>query len=192
MSSVDLWIIEKNGRGNFSDTKKIYTKILNKYTKINSHSITYNTYGKPMIYANHSLFFNISHTSGLLLVAVTHECEIGIDVELKSRKISRPLLLAKKFFHTNEIAMLQSGNKFLRDFISLWVIKEAYVKMNGYGINYGLNNFYVDHQHNLIYDSIKNNYIDYHLIEMPKYCFSIVPKFNKINFHHLDYDKLIK
>lgn len=182
MNSVDLWLIKKNRLSDFSDTKKIYTKILDKYIQINPNSITYNEYGKPMISHDHGLFFNISHTSDLLLVAVTHECQIGIDVELKSRKIIQPLLLAKKFFHPNEITMLQTSNKFLRDFISLWVIKEAYVKMKGHGINYGLDKFYVDKKSNLIFDLKLNDQNNYNLFDINnKYICSIVPKFSIVN-----------
>jgi len=78
---------------------------------------------------------NLSHTKGLVVVALTLDHDIGIDVESLNRKADA-LALAKRFFSADEHQMLAQSEPSRRmgDFLSLWTLKEAVVKANGKGV----------------------------------------------------------
>ena len=80
--------------------------------------------------------FNISHTKEWVAVAVA-DTPIGIDIEML--RVYKPEV-AKRFFHKDEYAFLESLPNDLRNvsFTRLWTLKESYVKCTGSGI---ANNF---------------------------------------------------
>ena len=81
------------------------------------------------------LSFNLSHSRGRALIAVTLEREVGIDLERLRRDL--PIdRLASRFFSPREIAALRSTPEELRPaaFFACWTRKEAFVKATGAGI----------------------------------------------------------
>lgn len=94
--------------------------------------------GKPRIDADWNtmpLSFNLSHSRGRALVAVTLEREVGVDLERLRRDL--PIdRLASRFFSPREIAALRSTPEELRPaaFFACWTRKEAFVKATGAGI----------------------------------------------------------
>jgi 4'-phosphopantetheinyl transferase len=100
-----------------------------------------NLQGKPAL-ADPSflpLQFNVSHTSGMALLAVTAEHAVGIDVEKIDRAISDHDIAAR-YFSPREAAYLASLSPDLRtkEFFTYWTCKEAYLKMRGIGLAGGL------------------------------------------------------
>jgi 4'-phosphopantetheinyl transferase len=106
---------------------------------------TKNSYGKPSI-SNRGLTiplrFNLSHTDELIVMAVTVEQEIGVDVECHSRR-GNLLDIASSFFspsevkHLFELPLEQQKNRFF----DLWTLKEAYIKACGMGLSIPLDQF---------------------------------------------------
>ena len=94
--------------------------------------------GKPRLDAAWNampLTFNLSHSRGRALVAVTVDREVGVDLERLRRDL--PIdRLAARFFSPREIAALRSTPEVLRPaaFFSCWTRKEAFVKATGAGI----------------------------------------------------------
>jgi phosphopantetheinyl transferase len=118
-----------------------------------------------------------------MVVAITTECEIGIDLELKKRNIINPLLIANRFFHKLEAKELNNSEDLLGTFMQIWVIKEAFVKMKGKGISYGFNVFHVDIKRSMILDY--NEAYSYNIIEIESLAIcALVPHFNKINIRY--------
>jgi 4'-phosphopantetheinyl transferase len=77
--------------------------------------------------------FSISHLDPLVLVAVSADLEVGIDVECIDQDIS-PDVVAE-FSHLDEhhsVGGLPRPRE-IREFIRLWTLKEAYTKMVGTG-----------------------------------------------------------
>lgn len=104
--------------------------------KISSFPFAYTKEGKPYIPMQPNFCFNISHTKEWVAVAVA-DVQLGIDIEmLRSYKPE----VAKRFFHKDEYAFLESLPNHLRNvsFTRLWTLKESYVKCTGTGI---ANNF---------------------------------------------------
>lgn len=104
-----------------------------------------NDYGKPSI-SNSSLSiplcFNISHTDGLVVMAVTLDQEIGVDVEYLPR-LGKMLEIASSFFSPIEMKQLLDlpPEKQEHRFFDLWTLKEAYIKACGMGLSIPLDHF---------------------------------------------------
>jgi 4'-phosphopantetheinyl transferase len=102
-------------------------------------------YGKPAI-ARPAGFrparFNLSHTDGLIVCAVSRAGEIGIDVEETSREVDI-VQISRHFFSADEQGHLStlSAKERKSRFFELWVLKEAYLKGRGMGLSKSLNEF---------------------------------------------------
>jgi 4'-phosphopantetheinyl transferase len=104
-----------------------------------------NDYGKPSISNSDlsvPLTFNLSHTEKLIVMAVTLDQEVGVDVEYLPR-MSNMLSIANSFFSQAEVTQLfdlppdkQNNRAF-----DLWTLKEAYIKACGKGLSIPLNQF---------------------------------------------------
>ena len=96
-------------------------------------------HGKPYL-KGVPLWFNLSHSKDVAYLAVSSFAEVGLDIETIHTR-SNYLQLAKRFFHKNEIKVLEEmdTNSGERLFLKLWTIKEALVKESGVGIGNKLN-----------------------------------------------------
>lgn len=94
--------------------------------------------GKPVLDGGpdtQCLHFNLSHSDGLALVAVTHEMPVGIDAEWV-RPIPDAGQVAARFFSPRENVVLNTvpEGQMLDAFFRCWTRKEAYLKATGEGI----------------------------------------------------------
>ena len=103
--------------------------------------------GKPEIVREPGmppLRFNLSHTHGLVAVAMTHAHDLGIDVE--SIDAGRAGLdFAERVFAPAEIAALRAvpPEAFAETFYAIWTLKEACIKALGGGLSVPLDAFAV-------------------------------------------------
>ena len=102
----------------------------------------YASQGKPMLAGATDLRFNLTHSHGLALLAVTRGREIGVDVERIRDDIDREPL-AERFFSPVEVAALRSLPVALRReaFYRCWTRKEAFIKAIGKGLSLPLDRF---------------------------------------------------
>ena len=99
--------------------------------------------GKPFVSGPRAgLYFNVTHTPGLIACAVAAVPEIGLDAELVSREVDFAGV-ARHSFAPDEIALLStlSGTELREKFFYLWTLKEAYVKARGLGFSMGVSKF---------------------------------------------------
>lgn len=77
--------------------------------------------------------FNYSHTHNAVLLGVTEEGSIGVDIE---RIQQAPLELMDTTFHPDEIRYVEQGDATTRHqrFFEIWTKKEAYTKCMGIGL----------------------------------------------------------
>jgi 4'-phosphopantetheinyl transferase len=105
----------------------------------------YSAHGKPSLSGDaggDGLRFNLSHSHGLALCAVTRDREIGVDIEL-IRAVEDLDELAASVFSAQERQVLRSlrPDEQLSAFFRCWTRKEAIVKALGQGLSYPLANF---------------------------------------------------
>ena len=100
--------------------------------KYNNTEIAKTEKGKPYFKDIPDLFFSISHTEGLTVIAVG-DSEVGVDVE-KTRKAD--LRITRRFLkeEADYINVCDSD----RRFFEIWTKKEAFLKYKGTGLSGGL------------------------------------------------------
>ncbi|MDT7543434.1 MAG: 4-phosphopantetheinyl transferase [Acidobacteriota bacterium] len=108
---------------------------------------SYERYGKPALSretGDELLRFNLSHSHGLALCAVTRGREVGIDLEL-IREDSSGMEIAERFFSPREVSALRALPPSARTsaFFDCWTRKEAYIKALGEGLTHPLQGFTV-------------------------------------------------
>jgi 4'-phosphopantetheinyl transferase len=107
----------------------------------------YGTRGKPELESTASsdvLSFNISHSQGTGLYALTRRRAIGVDIE-HVRLLSKAEQMAERFFSPIEHTALQAlaPEDYMTGFFNCWTRKEAYVKARGDGLAHPLDRFAV-------------------------------------------------
>jgi 4'-phosphopantetheinyl transferase len=122
-------------------------RILAGYLSIDPKTIRFilNSHAKPAVadVQNHNdLHFNLSHSNGLALVAVSMLLPVGVDVE-QIKSLPDHMKLAERHFAADEVAALKSLDPAASStaFIQLWAGKEALVKARGSGMSLPLNQF---------------------------------------------------
>ena len=98
-----------------------------------------NQSGKPILRDSSAVHFNVSHSSDLIIIAVTNIAEVGVDVE-KIRPFSNEMGLADRYFSPRECETLRRLGPEERTtaFFHAWTRKEACLKAMGVGLSYGL------------------------------------------------------
>ncbi|HKI47697.1 MAG TPA: 4'-phosphopantetheinyl transferase superfamily protein [Desulfobacteria bacterium] len=99
--------------------------------------------GKPALSGeNCRIRFNLSHSGGRALYAVSGGREVGIDVEVVQPK-PKAAALVNRFFSPNERKAFQKldAREELAAFFAGWTRKEAYVKAVGKGLRFPLDRF---------------------------------------------------
>jgi 4'-phosphopantetheinyl transferase len=118
--------------------------VLSQYLNLAPEQIEFNIndFGKPRLKLNSDIFFNISHTNGVAVMAVSKIEQLGIDIEKinSEKEVSK---VVTHYFHpeeTNLIESLATGKK-VKIFYTIWTLKEAYIKAKGLGLSIELNRF---------------------------------------------------
>lgn len=107
---------------------------------------TIGEFGKPEVISPPDfpgLRINLSHTRGMVAAVLTQHHDIGVDVEWLGRKcdIER---LSPEVFTAEEQAILHNtpDDKKQDVFLTLWTLKEAYIKAIGKGLSQPLSDFH--------------------------------------------------
>ena len=122
--------LNKIEQSNF--VRELFFELIYKKYGIKKCNIIYDKHGKPFFEEDNGLFFSFSHTKKAVACAV-HKKNIGVDIEeIRDFKKS----ICKRVFTKEEIENIKTN----KDFFYFWTMKEAFVKMNGKGLSYGLKN----------------------------------------------------
>jgi 4'-phosphopantetheinyl transferase len=99
----------------------------------------YGSHEKPFLPAS-DWRFNLAHSHGLALLAVSNNGDVGVDLEQIDERVEIDEI-AERFFTPEECAemMSRTGEARAMRFFDLWCCKEAYLKAEGVGISGGLN-----------------------------------------------------
>jgi 4'-phosphopantetheinyl transferase len=110
-----------------------------------SLAFSYGTHGKPVLDSESdadAIRFNLSHSHGTALYAVTRGREIGVDLEFIRSDLEAEQI-AERFFSHSENVTLRALPLRLRKyaFFLCWTRKEAYIKARGEGLSMPLDQF---------------------------------------------------
>jgi 4'-phosphopantetheinyl transferase len=92
--------------------------------------------------------FNLSHTTGLVVLAVGGQQALGVDVENTTRRPA-PLEVAGHSFSSAEVSALRALPEALQAarFFHYWTLKEAYIKAKSQGLSIPLADFSMELEH---------------------------------------------
>jgi 4'-phosphopantetheinyl transferase len=100
--------------------------------------------GKPFVAspARTGLAFNLSHSGGLVICAVTVGRRVGADIEDLRRAVA-DRAIAARFFSVEERSALMAlpTTERRHRFFALWTLREAYLKARGIGLALPLEQF---------------------------------------------------
>lgn len=129
-------------------TRAMVRSVLSRYAPVQPQAWQFaaGAFGRPRIDAPmaeeaHGLDFNLSHTDGLIALALARNIALGVDAENVGRKAS--LDIADHFFspaETKALRALPSPMQATR-FFELWTLKESYIKARGMGLQIPLDSF---------------------------------------------------
>ncbi len=136
-------------RNRYIASRGFLRQILGGYIHIAAQEIRFLSgfHGKPQLNVfpgKTDLQFNLSHSHGLALYAVSRKQNIGIDVEYLGRACNA-LKIARRFFTPGEAEMIAGLPEKIRwrAFFTCWTRKEAFLKAKGVGLSIPLNRFAV-------------------------------------------------
>jgi 4'-phosphopantetheinyl transferase len=128
-------------RRHFISGRGILRSIIDSYLKIGPALLqfAYGPCGKPLLAnlpANRALHFNLAHSDGLLMVALSETCPVGIDVE-RVRPVDGIDGLVERFCPPRANLDWQTLPLHQRPiaFFNLWTRKEACLKATGVGLS---------------------------------------------------------
>ena len=131
----------ESDRSTFIMTRGHLRKLLGSYLdkEPKELEIDYGKYGKPYLRKEsnpQNINFNLSHTKGASIYAITKGREIGIDIELL-RRVTKADKIIERFYSDEEKAYYRNSlrGENLEAFFTLWCRREAYSKALGRGLN---------------------------------------------------------
>lgn len=143
---ADRFHFERDRRA-FTVSRGFLRHVLGRYLTARPEDLrfAYGPYGKPALNDEHkqsSLRFNMSHSRGVGLVAVTDTKELGVDVEYIRPDFASEAI-ARRFFSSREVSAFNALSNELRvaAFFRCWTRKEAYIKAIGLGLSQPLDGF---------------------------------------------------
>lgn len=124
-------------RKNYLYSRILLRTYLPQYTGIHYQDIIFKRekYGKPIIEKS-DIYFNLSHTMGMTVLAIASGKSVGIDVEYVRNISDTGYKIMKKCFHPEEIKYIhkKENKSFDEAFFTIWTRKEAILKRNGTGM----------------------------------------------------------
>jgi 4'-phosphopantetheinyl transferase len=142
----------------FLAARAMQRTVLARYADVDPATLRFVTgeYGKPALAADFAalgLHFNLTHTGGLVGLAVSRHRDVGFDAENLHERTTA-LKLARRYFTEEEARNLEALplSEQPARFYSLWTLKESWMKATGRGIAAGLDNaaFSLDDKHQVV------------------------------------------
>ena len=106
--------------------------------------ILHNEYQKPVLNSADQLHFNVSHSSGQILIGISRQMQIGVDIE-SMRADTDWKNIAKHYYSAGEYEMMDTAEDAKSLFYQLWTAKEAFMKGYGSGFHFPLNQISVEY-----------------------------------------------
>jgi 4'-phosphopantetheinyl transferase len=144
--STDEWLRAERfhfagDRDHFIAARGLQRTILGEYLDCDPAELHFHAgeHGKPeLLDAHTSLRFNLSHSDGLMLLAVTHAREIGVDLEFMRTNVPFETL-ADHYFDPEDawdLRLLPAEERAWK-FYDVWTCTEARLKAHGVGLANG-------------------------------------------------------
>lgn len=176
--------------------RSIYAEIILRYVLKEKYgksaNIAYTTYGKPYLYGEKELFFNISHSGNWVIMAIGLT-EVGVDIEKIDEKNTSYLM---DVFTKDEKFYISIGTKKqqIEKMFLMWTLKESYVKYLGTGMFTNFTDFTIDLSKGVVRNR-RNGIVDNQIcfnssVIDTEYCLSVCSTDKKIYIKEIKIDEL--
>ena len=81
------------------------------------------------------LHFNLSHSAGVVVCALSRNRAVGVDVEDRSRRAPDPAIVSRYCSPAEAEDVCAQADGWRDRFLTYWTLKEAYLKARGLGIS---------------------------------------------------------
>lgn len=127
-------------RERFIASRGILRCILGGYLDVDPRDVLFEhgTHGKPGLAGGGTLRFNLSHSSEIMLLAVTYARELGVDIEKMKPNVPFETL-ADHYFDPEDawdLRLLPASQRAWK-FYDIWTTTEAKLKASGVGLSQG-------------------------------------------------------
>jgi 4'-phosphopantetheinyl transferase len=142
--------VHERNRSDFIVAHGVLRLLLARYTELPASRLAFSlgANGKPALAApaqeGGAVSFNMSHSHGRVLIAVSDGREVGIDLEQINPDV-KALPIARRYFCHSERAAIESAAaaEQAQSFFCYWVAKEAVLKGQGIGLRFPIDSFEV-------------------------------------------------
>ena len=112
-------------------------------------TLSLDQYGRPFI--DHKIDFNISHSEGYVVCAITDQGRLGIDIE----RIT-PIELSdfEKYMTSDQWEIIRKSGNSYKGFYDYWTIKESVLKADGRGFSIPLEHIRTKSKKAVLHDTI--------------------------------------
>jgi 4'-phosphopantetheinyl transferase len=133
-------------RNRFVAGRGILRTVLGRFLAVDPSVIQISStwFGKPVLagFSGTSIDFNVSHSGNLMVIAISENHRVGIDLECIDQKIDARAA-ASIVFSSEEIDYLHENENQPGKFFDIWTRKEAVLKTTGFGFSYPSTRFSV-------------------------------------------------
>ena len=142
--------VHEASRDDFVVAHGVLRHLLGRYAAMPARDLRFTSGadGKPTLDARGGdrsvISFNMTHSQGRALIAVSDGREVGIDLERIKPEV-KALAIARRYFARGELAAIEGAPAPLRagTFFRYWVAKEAILKGQGIGLRFPIDEFEV-------------------------------------------------
>lgn len=122
--------------------------LLGQYVAVDPAALRFVTspFGKPALAmpAGSDIQFNLAHSAGCVLIAITRGRQLGVDIENIDAQIADTSFYVEHFTASEQQALANLPPALaLRGFYTAWTSKEAFIKATGEGFSADLQSFSV-------------------------------------------------
>jgi 4'-phosphopantetheinyl transferase len=154
--------VHAGSRADFIVAHGILRQLLARYTGIPACdlALSLGPNGKPTLDAESGhgkVSFNLTHSHGRALIAVSDGREVGIDLERINPNV-KALAIARRYFASAELSAIEGAPTSLQAhvFFRYWVAKEALLKGQGMGLRFPIDAFEVQFESGAARARIRN------------------------------------
>ena len=125
-----------HSKDTFFSSRIAMRKLFSSYLDMPVDSIQFDTrtHGKPCIHLDNDRFeFNLTHSGSLILLAVSNNVEIGIDIEAV-RQVTNWKSISRKVFDQKTCSLLLKSENPADLFVRYWTTFESRQKLFGQGV----------------------------------------------------------
>jgi 4'-phosphopantetheinyl transferase len=142
--------VHERSRNDFIVAHGVLRRLLARYSGVPASGLAFSSgpNGKPVLTTQggggNAVSFNMTHSHGRALLAVSDGREVGIDLEQVNPEVNA-LAIARRYFSTSELAAIEGASPALvaQSFFRFWVAKEAVLKGQGIGLKFPIDRFEV-------------------------------------------------